>query len=484
MTGLAEAWPAPKWGLAALLFGLLSPGAFSQAVGNPLAVRVDGNTPHPDLCGDLAQSAWPLGASARRTRLQRLDLVRQLCTTHGPFLAALGALWLEEGEPNQALIWLERALLLDPGNLGAQADHALALAALGEPVALAELVRAWRTRSDIPAALRDRLMPPPTVTAASPLPAVRLGQVQNGRWAGHREATLLVGHETNLDHSPRLAEITLTPPDGPISLPLVNPLAPRRGAAALTDLTWQLAYSPHDSQVWRTGINLGARTSPGQSKTDWHHLQWAASGSQRWGQWRGQIDLSGTWIGGPLSEPYRLARAGAVLERAALACTFRAVIEGETRTQPHSPSSNGRTVGLSFNNQCPLPLRTGWTWGLALRASIDTPVDATTRPGGIQRYTSLGGRVQGALVNGIRVEASLRASQLQDDEGYSPLLENNARRSMQQTQWSIELTKPLAIAWFAGAEGILQAQGIRQTSNLSVFRYSGISAYSGVRWGW
>ena len=158
MTGLAQAWPAPRWGLTALLFGLLSPLAFSQTTADPAFAGGTGLAGRPDLCGDLSQAAWPTGASARRARLQRLDLVRQLCASHGPFLAALGALWLEEGEPNQALLWLERALLLDPGNLGAQADHALALAALGEPAALAELAKAWAGRTDVPAALRDKFV--------------------------------------------------------------------------------------------------------------------------------------------------------------------------------------------------------------------------------------------------------------------------------------------------------------------------------------
>jgi hypothetical protein len=44
-----------------------------------------------------------------------------------------------------------------PALEAAQADHALALAALGEPVALQELLGQWAGRSDVPPALWRRL---------------------------------------------------------------------------------------------------------------------------------------------------------------------------------------------------------------------------------------------------------------------------------------------------------------------------------------
>jgi hypothetical protein len=82
------------------------------------------------------------------------------------------------------------------------------------------------------------------------------------------------------------------------------------------------------------------------------------------------------------------------------------------------------------------------------------------------------------------MDASLRLSRVRDDEGYSPLLESDARRMLNQVQWSIELTKPVSVLAWSPLELIAQLQGIRQSSNLSVFRYSGLSAYSGLRWAW
>jgi hypothetical protein len=280
---------------------------------------------------------------------------------------------------------------------------------------------------------------------------------------------MLLGYETNLDHSPRLAEITLTVPEGPIDLPLLNPLTPRRGAAALTELSWQVARSPEAGRIWRAGVNVGARAATAQSKTDWHHVQFAGSGSQQWGPWRGQLELSSTWIGGPLNEPYRLLRVSATGERDALGCTLRLAAETEAHTQQVTSSSDGRTVGVLWSSLCPLAFARNWAWGAAVRASVDQPVDAN-RPGGTQRQWSIGTRLLGNVGAGVRIDLSARVSRVQDDEGYSALLESNAARRLSQSQVSLELTRPLNLSWWPGAEALLQWQAVRQASNLSVFR--------------
>lgn len=434
-------------------------------------------------CSQLAAAPWPKQSVARRAFLQRLETARAECLDHAEFLATLGALWLEEGEPNQALIWLERSLLLDPDSLGARADLALALAAVGQPEALAELAKAWQTRSDIPPALRSRLLPPQALKPSDPLPAVRFGAPSNGRWASFIEATVLVGYESNLDHSPKLNEITLTPPGGPIDLPLVTPLSPRRALATTADLSWQIAHSPQPGRVLRAGMHLGTREAPGESGTNWHHLQLAGSASQQWGPWRGEIELDGTWVGGPLNEPYRLTRISATGERNALGCMLRMSIEGEARYQSDTTISNGRTVGALWSSQCPLPAANGWTWGAAVRANIDRPVDPE-RAGGNQRLWSLGARLSGPIGGSMRLEANLRYSRIRDDDGYSALLEDNARRQLHQTQLSIELTRPVVLPGWLNAEAIAQVQGIHQRSNLAVFRYSAVSSYGGLRWSW
>lgn len=442
--------------------------------------------PRPvDYCTALALSPWPRTAPARRELLHRFEILRPQCLAHAPFLAALGALWLENGEPEQALLWLERALMLSPEHLGAQADHALALAALGDSSAREALVQLWRDRPDVPLALRQRLMPETVVVNSGngrPKVQMRPDNTVDG-WVFYREASWLAGYESNLDHSPKLNELTLTPPnDPPLTLPVEQ--RPRKGAAMVADLSWQLAYSPRTGMIVQSGVQGSARHSPSESGTDWHHLQWASGISQQWGQWRGQLHFSVARVGGELNEAYRLERLGVSVDREAIGCSHRFGLEGEARAHQASREADGRTVGGTWSTQCPWPGSASWGWGLAGRYSLDTPRDPT-RVGGSQRHTSLGLRLFGLLgTNGMRLDAGLRSSLLVDSVGYSPLLSNNAIRRLNQTQLSVELAYPLRVSWMTGLEAVGQLQLAKQSSNLTIFRYRGLSAYSGLRWRW
>lgn len=471
--------------VAAAISGLgISTSARAQLNAPAVAVAVaaaadaDAATRARDLCTSLAAATWPRHAAERRQLLQRFEAARPGCITHAPFLAALGALWLDEGEPAQALIWLERSLLLDAQQLGALADHALALAALGDPSARDELAARWQQRTDVPPALRARLAMQPTVrtTAAA-------AQSASAQWLVYRELTLVRGYETNLDHSPRLDEITLTPPGGAIDLPLLEPLVPRRGAATALDLSFQLARLSASGWVWQTGLLASGRHAEDERQTDWHHLQWAGSVSRRWGPWRAQAQLSATDVGGASDDRYRLARSALALEREAMGCTYRVSLEHERREHKLTPRTNGRTSGGVLGSQCALFVWPTWTWGLALRSTADRPSDAE-RPGGTQRQTSAGLRLGGPLPASFRLDASLRQTRLVDDEGYNELLANGARRRVEQTALSLELSRPFGGAAGNGTDWVLQAQRTVQRSNISLFAYQGASVFGGLRVRW
>jgi hypothetical protein len=438
-----------------------------------------------NACTSIARAPWPTQGVMRRAQLQRMEAARLQCLSNAEFLATLGGLWLEEQEPSLAMIWLERSLMLEPGNLGAQADMALALAALGEPEALSALKVAWATRTDVPARLRERVAQALSVREATQLPFAKLGRLSNGSWASHREASVMVGYETNLDHSPKLSELTLTVPGGPIDLELTSPLEPRPGAALLSDVSWQLANSPSPGRIVRAGARLGARASQAQSQTDWQHAQLAMSLSQQWGVWRGQAEMGGVWVTGALNEPYRLARMSLTGERDALGCVVRLSLDNEARRQSLTTLADSRTTSALLSTQCPLGGRRAWTWGFAARGGVDKP-DSPLRSGGAQRSASLGVRLSGVMGAGMRFDLSARRSHVLDDEGYSPLLENDARRSSKQTQVSLDLSGPLRspLPILMAPEIVVQLHAVQQQSNIAVFRYKAVSVYSGLRWTW
>lgn len=434
------------------------------------------------ICSGLVPAPWPATLIERRLHLRRMEGARDACIAHAGFLSAYGALWLEEGEADQARVWLERSLMLDPDNLGAQADHALALSALGEPTALRELTAAWRRRIDVPDQLRRRLDLAIQPATSIQLPSARLGQ-QTSRTAraGRGEASLLVGYENNLAVSPRLSELTLTPPEGEVVLPVVS--TPRKGAAVKADVSWQTAWAWSERDLVRSGLSVATRRAPGESATDWYQIQGAASYSRQWNGWAASIQTDLTWFGGSLTEPYGLIRSRLVLDHVGELCTQSVQVEWDERRQSRTKTADSLTTLAAWRLQCRPSLRRDWQWSLALRTGLDRPHDSG-RPGGEQ--TSVGGvmRLEYRPSALTTIELSLGSVRLKDQEGYSSLLESNALRRQTQSFVSIELARAMDLTWVPGAEAVLQVSRFQQTSNLALFRHEGMSAYAGIRWPW
>lgn len=482
MTGPARILRGRSRLVALVCIGVLGLGAAAS-------VRADAGSAKPDpverlpdparsqrieACARLASMPFPGSAAELEAALRRLENARDACSDQPSFLALLGGLWLEQGDATRALLWLERSLLLDPDQAAAQADHALALAALGDVTARDELLRRWRDRADVPPLLWARLVhtQPRTVPASAPSPWVRL-----------RELTLLYGYESNLDQSARLDELTITPPDGPIDLPLSEPLRPRPGAAGLVDASWQVAYNPGGGLRLQAGAQASARAASSQRSTDWHSLQLVASASQRWHSLRGQLQFGYTAFGGNLNEPYELQRLGLLLESNGLGCLQRIAADHEARRQRSSALHDGDSSGLSLGVQCPLPPADDWLLGIALRGVIDRPRNAE-RPGGAQRQYSLGLKLAGPAFAGWRAEFNLRSARSIDDLGFSDLLVDNDRRWMRLDQVQVELSRPVRLSQDHVADSVLQLHHARQRSNIPIFSYTSSGLFAGLRWRW
>ena len=434
-------------------------------------------------CAELAREPWPLTDTARAALLDRFDAARESCVDNPAFLAFLGAMWLEQGDASQALLWLERSLMLDPDAWGAIADHALALTALGERTALVELAARWHARTDIPAALRSRLEA--ALVSSTPKPVSRgpFAALKGAGWTWRRTLSVLRGHETNLDHSPRLSEITLSSPDGPIELPLAVPFVPRAARASVAELAVQALHSPQPGTLWQLGVQLGARHAESEPATDTRSAQFDVGLWTQHDRWRTQWQANVLQINGPLSEPYRTVSLGAAAEKDWNGCWNRIAIDIEWRQQQMSKVANSRTTALRGGLNCGLGSKSGWTTGLVARLGLDQ-AQSPDRPGGQQQQLTLGARAAGPIGNGVRAELAARTTRLRDGEGYSPLLANNALRRQQQTQFSIELSRQFP--WFEqpGLEVVMQIQSLRQTSNIKLFEYQGFSAFAGLRVEW
>ena len=444
------------------------------------ASRATDQTQPKNVCAEMSSRAWPVGLTSRRARIAELQRLRSFCLDDSAFLAVLGALLLEDGDAEQALMWLERSVMLDPDSLGARVDLALALSAVGQPGALKELAEQLRHRSDMPAALRERLYPAdrPSVFA---LPPVRLGHALRPEWGFQGEISLLTGHEGNLDRSPRLNELTLTLPDGPLTLPVES--QPRSGLATIAAAALELAYSPQPALVLRSGFILGARSAPSRHSTDWRQWQWIANASYSFNGVRVYGDYGIAGVGGPLGEPYLLRRLAAGLESRLDDCRARISYEVEDRQQSVTTTLDSRADAWIGAMQCPTVVVNEWNWLLDLRVGRDKP-ESESRPGGMQRSEGAGLRLAGPVARRLQLEISWRSSRARDALGYSPLLENNAARRISLHQLTVELSAPVYRGTDQRIDAVLKWQGARQSSNLPLFQYRANSTYGGLRWIW
>lgn len=427
-------------------------------------------------CAVLAPWPWPSTTVERRLHLRRLESAQDQCITHAGFLAVLGALWLEEGEAEKARVWLERSLLLEPENLGAQADHALALAALGEPAALKELAASWRLRIDVPAALRRRVEGAGGLDRAITLAPARLGGGMDWpRYSSRGEASILLGYDTNLSVSPRYSDLRIGDEN-------TGPSPPeRRGGALRAEVLWLGAWELNPRRVLRTGFSLAARSAPGEAKTNWQQAQTNASLTQRWNGWSASAQADLTWFGGSLTEPYTLGRARLVLERLGENCSQAAQIEADGRRQRDTRSYDSTAVLLGWRLQCQ-PAR-NLQASVSLRGGTDRS-NQGVRPGGTQR--SLGGvlRLEYRPDPLNVIDFSLGSLRVDDSEIYSVFLEGHPVRRQVQTFASLEFSRAVSMPWLTGAEWVVQLGRYRQSSNIVLFQHRGTTAYTGLRWPW
>lgn len=483
-----RAWSAVALGVASIAVVALGTGlaplaqaAQSAAVQPPaLPLAAPGHD-----CAAVAQTPWPLTASGRARLLARAEDLRDACIDNAAFLALLGALWLEQGEAGQALLWLERSLMLEPDVPATLADHALALAAMGERTAAVELLRRWRDRPDVPPALRARLEAAAqsgTVMASGAGSRTAAVGARSGlSW--RRTVSLLHGHESNLDRSPRLSEITLSSPDGPIDLPLAVPIVPRAGSAQVADASLQALYSSGPGALWQGGVHFSIRHSPQEPDTDTRQTQLALA---RWTQhdgWRSQFQAAAQRVAGRLNQAFYTYTLGVAAEREWNGCWSRLGLDAEWRRQDYSEVVDSQTSALQTGLNCKLYAWPGWAGGIALRLGIDRP-RMVERPGGVQLQGSLGLRASGPLGAGFRLEASTRFTVLQDKRGYSALLENDAQRRQTQQHVSLEVSRPLPGLFVSGLDLVLQLHALRQHSNIKLFENSGRSGFAGLRLDW
>jgi len=436
------------------------------------------------------QPRYPLpGAAAELRELaERLEpLARQApCLNDAHFHAWRGAILMALGRPEEAVEPLERALLTNPELHGAQMDLAQALAQQGDRASAASLLEDLGRRAQLPAATREQLAR--EIAALRGAGAPQGGAATAQGWSTTWQLSLLGGFDSNLNNAPSASELTLTLPQGDVTLPLDPSSRPKKGGAMLAAANWQ-GLRPRGDSVWVLQADMRARQT-GESATSYQ-----------------QTDVAAHWLQAPLAPSQWMARLGASYFRfggntllwatraslqhqgAGLATGMSGIIahcrpigglEIERRLYPASRNIDGyyrgATAGVLCRPASEQPLAPP-VFSLHTRVGEEKPFDPG-RPGGVYRRAEVRTQWEGRLPwHGGQFTLRWLATWQGDSAPYSALLGNVPRRTLRHTLQA-ETLWPLD----KGLSLVANAEGTLQRSNIDAFDSRQMGVYLGLRW--
>jgi hypothetical protein len=393
------------------------------------------------------------------------------CLLRADFFAYQGQLFLMQERFGDALVALERSLLLDPTQLGVQLDYALALAKTGDLVSarvLAQQLLEGKTpplavRQMLEAALRDE-------HSSSVKPKTR--------WEWRGSVQSLIGKETNLNSATTAEAINLILPNGQIALPLDTLSRPRSGTASIgtghiiaqTQVdTGQLIFQGD----WRERFAFG-NSEFSYSQQDASVL-WRKYATDAWA---GRLAISSYSMGGSLL--FEAQSVTAWKEFTNKDCNLVTGLEAEQRSYPQDNTQNGIYVSALASTLC---IKGQSNYRLAIQAGNDR-ASQSRRAGGNQRRLDFKASWERQWSWG-RTIAEVVSSQLKDSSPYSDILGGDVR-NIQRQNFRVSYIKRLkseesSNKW-GGWYSVSSVEVLRQESNIVLFDVRGESLYSGLRY--
>lgn len=462
---------AGRWRRAALRAGagaasLLAAAALAQPAAAAVALE-------PPTCDSLARQ----GASTEEL-LKHL----QRCQTSAPFLAHLGRQFNAQQRYLEAAEHLERAILFDPDDSVHQMDYAIALAGSGDTLSALQLMGALLARPDLPEPQRASLLAARARWAQAATASLRQTRLHAG---------LRMGYDNNLLGAPNLTSLTLTFPGETISLPLDGSNLPKPGTYLRADARLDHTRVNPGGSRWDISVGLLQRRSHSVPEAGSQQAEAVAEYSQG-----GQPEAAGPLAG---AGHYLGASAAALDTRGgtryhslgvaagaqwqtpapdAGACQWRLGGEAQQRELASNRLLSGRYAGLLAQWACSAP-GAATQWRLALRAGRDLPAQAQ-RPGGAQSEYSLRAMVSRPVGSASAWLLEGELSHTRDTTGYSPLLDNGARRRLHRLALRTEVQHTLR----PGLDLLLGAELVNQQANLPLFNLRSQGIYIGLRGNW
>ncbi|OWW19000.1 tetratricopeptide repeat protein [Noviherbaspirillum denitrificans] len=377
----------------------------------------------------------------------------------------LGILALKLADYATAVTALERVVLMQPDNAGAWLDLAIASAETGNITSAAGYFDY----------VESQFNPPPSVrVVVSRYRARMTARSSESPWQSHVD--FLYGVDTNANSGLQTSAIPLTFGADRINL-ILDP-----SFQARTDHFMQAGVGTRYRT--RLGSSIAELSVGVRSREYLHEKNFstisanASAGLHRatlLGDASAWLHLERLWLGG--SSLLNNLRAIAQIERPMEGCRLGGSAELEWRRYTTLKTLDANVIWGQGGIACDwkagqLPVQTI----LIGRVGFDDPTGP--RAGGQTRHKELIGQVGMPLAWGARADLSMTVAEARDDEGYSPLLEQNAARTLDRHTIRFSVVAPVS----ADMDLQLLAEDNRFKSNLALFRQSGKSLSVGLRY--
>ena len=360
---------------------------------------------------------------------------------------------------------LELALLLRPLHIESQFEFFLALQGTGDTLAAQSLLQDLnRQAAQLPPHIHLALA---KATTTSQEPSATLAAHQK-IW--QKQISLTLGHDNNLLASPVRSQFELTLPGGRVPVTLAE--GPRAG------FFWRLnghvrfqTPGPANGRIWYGVLSGSLHQTPNEPRASYAVA-------------RGLVENASILTHGPFVQAYVTAAfnkqghfyrelgatTGWDTDMRSIACRLRIGAEGSLQHFPAGNNVNSHYQGLQARALCA-------NGRAEARVGYDRP-QAGQRPGGKQRQITLA--VSRWLQRGNhRWQMDYEYENTRDQNGYSPLLENNRKRRLHKHMLRLEYTHTLPeLEIFGGIEAI------HRRANLPLFNTRAQTLYMGLRKTW
>lgn len=398
-------------------------------------------------------------------------------------LYAQGVQALQAGRPVEAREAFARVIAQDPSFAGAWLDLAVATHALGDTVQAEEFL----------AIVERRFAPlPEAVSQGVAALRARIAASQpTASWRWRHALQVGMGRDSNANSGLSLRDINLTLPGGSILLPLDPGFRPRADSHFLTQFSTEGQHRLGQGEL-EVSASLRLRSNNQETAFDTSELQAGVAYTSAQPLLDGGLPfLPGPWRVGMQWQTSRLGEA-TVLQTTALsahhvwtqrACSPQAGVQLEVRQFPVAGPLDSQVFWLDGQINCASALGYGADrLRLQVRLGNETAKkpssEAMGRPGGntrFQEWTLTHDWVWAGRNGRHRLEVLAQWIQGRDTEGYSPVLDDGARRLVRRTTAGLAYVMPLSLPgseagnWMAA----WSLQAYRQGSNLGIFRIQG-----------